>query len=136
MGYLGLTQARECESLEQKLPLSGALPGISFYYCTATPPGRRGRGALFSAIWNRSAVPGMTRAARTQRIRDPLHNLIEFGNDDFEGALWRVIQAPPFQRLRRIRQLGFSELVYPGATHTRFAHSVGVFHTARRLTQI
>lgn len=74
--------------------------------------------------------------ARSQRIRDPLHNLIEFGTDQFHQTLWRVIQTAPFQRLRRIRQLGFSELVYPGASHTRFAHSIGAFHTATRLTQI
>src|SRR5216684_3162145 len=41
--------------------------------------------------------------------------------------------SPSFQRLRRIRQLGFSEFVFPGATHTRFAHSVGVFHVARQM---
>jgi hypothetical protein len=35
-----------------------------------------------------------------------------------------------------VKQLGFSELVYPGATHTRFAHSIGVFHTARELMEI
>jgi HD superfamily phosphohydrolase len=68
-----------------------------------------------------------------QRIRDPLHNLIEFSADEFENAMWRVIQTRPFQRLRRIKQLGFTELVYPGATHTRFAHSLGVFQTARHL---
>jgi HD superfamily phosphohydrolase len=50
--------------------------------------------------------------------------------------LWRVIQTPPFQRLRRIRQLGFSEFVFPGAAHTRFAHSVGVFHVARQLMRL
>jgi len=73
---------------------------------------------------------------KPQRIRDPLHNLIEFGTGQFEDVIWRVIQTRPFQRLRRVKQLGFSELVYPGATHTRFAHSVGVFHTARHLMQI
>jgi len=78
----------------------------------------------------------MPRELKPQRIRDPLHNLIEFDTDQFEEVLWRVIQTRPFQRLRRIKQLGFSELVYPGATHTRFAHSVGVFHTARILMQI
>ena len=74
---------------------------------------------------------------KRQRVRDALHDLIEFdGGDGFESMLWRVVQTPPFQRLRRIRQLGFSELVYPGATHTRFAHSLGVFYTARQLMKI
>ena len=71
---------------------------------------------------------------KRQRVRDPLHDLIEFDEGDgFESMLWRVVQTAPFQRLRRIRQLGFSELVYPGATHSRFIHSLGVFHTARQL---
>lgn len=49
----------------------------------------------------------MARAvARPQRIRDPLHNLIEFDAGQFERSMWRVIQTRPFQRLRRIRQLG------------------------------
>ncbi len=73
---------------------------------------------------------------KRQRIRDPLHNIIEFEDDQFEDAIWRALQTRPFQRLRRIKQLGFSELVFPGATHTRFAHSVGVFHTARRLMSV
>ena len=73
---------------------------------------------------------------REQRIRDPLHDLIEFGADEFENAMWDVIQSSPFQRLRRIKQLGFTEFVFPGATHSRFSHSVGVFHTARRLMRI
>jgi hypothetical protein len=75
-------------------------------------------------------------AFRNQRIRDPLHNLIEFSANEFEGCMWSVLQTQPFQRLRRIKQLGFSDLVYPGATHSRFAHSVGVFHTARQLIKI
>lgn len=78
-------------------------------------------------------MPG---TVKPQRIRDPLHNLIEFGTDQFEHVLWKIIETRPFQRLRRIRQLGFSDLVYPGATHTRFTHSVGAFHTARHLMTI
>lgn len=71
-----------------------------------------------------------------QRIRDPLHDLIEFQADKFENVLWEVLQTRPFQRLRRVKQLAFSEFVFPGATHTRFAHSVGVFHIARQLMGI
>ncbi|MER9900102.1 HD domain-containing protein [Mesorhizobium sp. M0130] len=70
---------------------------------------------------------------KPQRVRDPLHDLIEFSTTPFEQALWDAINAAEFQRLRRVKQLGFSELVYPGATHTRLAHSLGVFHTARHL---
>lgn len=79
---------------------------------------------------------GMAGKEKSQRIRDPLHNLIEFDTGQFEQTMWRVLQTRPFQRLRRIRQLGFSEFVFPGATHTRFAHSVGVFHIARILMRI
>jgi HD superfamily phosphohydrolase len=73
---------------------------------------------------------------RPQRIRDPIHNLIEFENRDFEQMCWGIIQTPQFQRLRRIKQLGFSDFVYPGACHSRFSHSVGVFHTARLLARM
>lgn len=75
-------------------------------------------------------------AYRAQRVRDPVHNLIEFEANEFEDAMWRVVQSRPFQRLRRIKQLGFSEMVYPGATHSRLAHSLGVFHTARQLMTV
>jgi hypothetical protein len=74
---------------------------------------------------------------KQQRIRDPVHGLITFGGSDpFEVVAWRLLNTAEFQRLRRIKQLGFSELVYPGATHTRFAHCVGVFHTARQLVSV
>jgi hypothetical protein len=71
-----------------------------------------------------------------QRIRDPVHDLIEFSSSELERTLWQVLETRPFQRLRRIKQLGFSDLVYPGASHSRFAHSVGVFHTARQLMAV
>ena len=69
-----------------------------------------------------------------QRIRDPIHNLIKFSsNSDDDKILWELIQTPPLQRLRRIKQLGFSEFVYPGATHSRFSHSLGAMQMARRM---
>jgi uncharacterized protein len=44
----------------------------------------------------------------------------------------RVVDSAAFQRLRHIRQLGHAHLVYPGATHTRFDHALGVYHLAQR----
>lgn len=74
---------------------------------------------------------------RDQKIRDPVHGLIEFMADNpLDQTAWQLLDTPEFQRLRRIRQLGVSEFVYPGAVHTRFAHSLGVFHTARKLVDI
>ncbi len=59
-------------------------------------------------------------------IRDPVHDLIRI---DCPIAA-RLIQTEPFQRLRRIKQLGLASMVYPGAEHTRFNHSLGVYHLA------
>lgn len=63
-------------------------------------------------------------------IRDPIHDYIEL--DELTLAL---VDTPEVQRLRRIRQLGFSALVYPGANHTRFEHSLGVYHLAQHLVR-
>ncbi len=56
-------------------------------------------------------------------VRDPIHGYIRL--DDLAID---ILDTREMQRLRRIRQLGFSYLVYPGANHTRFEHSLGVFH--------
>ncbi|NLA30569.1 MAG: HD domain-containing protein [Methanomicrobiales archaeon] len=61
-------------------------------------------------------------------VRDPVHGFIKFS--DFERDL---INHPIFQRLRRIKQLALTDMVYPGATHTRFEHSLGVMHVASRM---
>ena len=74
---------------------------------------------------------------RTQRVRDPVHGLIVFRDSDpVDQLAWKLLDTPEFQRLRRTKQLGVSEFVFPSATHTRFAHSIGVFHTARSLIRI
>jgi uncharacterized protein len=70
----------------------------------------------------------------TKRVRDPVHGLIVFQlSDEVDRSAWELIDTPEFQRLRRVKQLGVSEFTFPGATHTRFAHCVGVYHVARRL---
>ncbi|MDD1766722.1 MAG: HD domain-containing protein, partial [Candidatus Methanomethyliaceae archaeon] len=58
-------------------------------------------------------------------IKDPIHGYVHISNVEKE-----IIDTLPLQRLRRIRQLVFADLVYPGANHTRFEHSVGVMHLA------
>lgn len=58
-------------------------------------------------------------------IRDPLHGDIQMS--EFE---WKIISTKEFQRLRWMRQLGLSCLVYPGAEHSRFSHSIGTAHVA------
>ena len=57
-------------------------------------------------------------------INDPVHGFINIPSE----LIHDLIQHPYFQRLRRIKQLGLSELVYPGATHTRFHHALGAMH--------
>jgi HD superfamily phosphohydrolase len=63
-------------------------------------------------------------------VLDPVHGYIEL--DDF---IQELLATPQMQRLRRVRQLGFSNLVYPGANHTRFEHSLGAMHLASLLVK-
>jgi uncharacterized protein len=65
---------------------------------------------------------------RQFEIRCPIHGFITLNSWERE-----IISQPSFQRLRRIRQLAWTDQVYPGAMHTRFEHSLGVMHTATLL---
>ena len=78
----------------------------------------------------------MSAKRKDRRIRDPIHDLITRREGRCDQLVWRLINTREFQRLRRIRQLGFSELTFPGATHSRLAHSIGVFNTARELLSV
>lgn len=57
-------------------------------------------------------------------INDPVFGFIKIPR----GLLYDVVKHPLFQRLNRINQLGLASVVYPGARHTRFQHSLGAFH--------
>lgn len=61
-------------------------------------------------------------------VRDPVHGSINILDEEIA-----IIEHPFFQRLRSIKQLGFSEFVFPGATHTRYIHSIGVMEVASRV---
>ncbi len=60
-------------------------------------------------------------------VRDPIHGAIPISRDEL-----LVLDHPLFQRLRHIKQLGFSDLSFPGATHNRYLHSIGAMHLAGR----
>jgi HD superfamily phosphohydrolase len=65
---------------------------------------------------------------RTYEIRCPVYGFVTLSDWERE-----IISQPAFQRLRRIRQLAWTDYVYPGAMHTRFEHSLGVMHMASLL---
>ena len=65
---------------------------------------------------------------RPHEMRDPIHGFIKLSKKEKQ-----LIDTKVFQRLRRIRQLAMAFLVYPGAMHTRFDHSIGVMHIAGRI---
>ncbi|HRS99944.1 MAG TPA: HD domain-containing protein, partial [Bacteroidales bacterium] len=57
-------------------------------------------------------------------LNDPVYGFINIPG----GLLFELIEHPYFQRLRRIKQLGLTYLVFPGAVHTRFQHAIGCMH--------
>lgn len=69
-------------------------------------------------------------AEKKKFIRDSVYG--DIGLTKFEE---RIMDMPQFQRLRRIRQLGLINLIYPGATHTRFEHSIGTMNLGSELAK-
>ena len=69
-------------------------------------------------------------ASRHRIVVDNIHGDIAL--TDLE---WRVVNTATYQRLRSLKQLGMGHFVYPNATHTRFAHSLGVFGIMQRIVE-
>ena len=61
---------------------------------------------------------------KSKIINDPIYGFVTLPADIISD----LINHPYFQRLRRIKQLGMTNLVYPGALHTRFHHAIGAMH--------
>src|SRR5262249_18294620 len=75
------------------------------------------------------ALP-MSSAKRFSVLRDPVHGDVYLTHEEL-----LVLDTPEMQRLRGIKQLGTAFLVYPGAVHTRFDHSIGVLHMTQRMIE-
>ncbi|MGJ8745709.1 HD domain-containing protein [Polaribacter sp.] len=65
-------------------------------------------------------------------LNDPIYGFIQIPN----SLIFDIIEHPYFQRLRRITQMGFSNLVYPGANHTRFHHALGCIHLMQKAVRV
>ena len=73
-------------------------------------------------------------ALLSENFTSPVRDVL-WGHTYFTAGLAELIDSPPFMRLNRILQLGPVHRLYPGATHTRASHSIGVYHLGRRLLQ-
>ena len=65
-------------------------------------------------------------------LNDPIYGFIRIPN----SLIFDIIEHPSFQRLRRVSQIGFSNLVYPGANHTRFHHALGCLHLMQKTVNV
>jgi len=81
-------------------------------------------GEAIHAGWSQKLL----NVSKTYEIRDPIHGFVELNEWERD-----IVNHSVFQRLRRIRQLALTDMIYPGAMHTRFEHSLGVMHVATRM---
>mgnify|MGYP000651406365 FL=1 len=65
-------------------------------------------------------------------LNDPIYGFTNIPN----SLLYDIIEHPYFQRLRRVSQMGFSNMVYPGANHTRFHHAIGCLHLMQKAVRV
>lgn len=75
------------------------------------------------------------KALKTNKLKilnDPIYGFITIPN----SLIFDIIEHPYFQRLRRVTQMGFSNLVYPGANHTRFHHAIGCMHLMQKAVNV
>jgi HD superfamily phosphohydrolase len=77
-----------------------------------------------------SRAPLEQQQHRVVYLQCPIYQQIQLADYQVQ-----ILKSPHFQRLARVKQLGLSHLVYPGATHTRLSHSLGVAHLARTLIE-
>jgi uncharacterized protein len=85
----------------------------------------------YTSLWCAGLGKTPNQMKHTHEFRDPIHNFISVRTDER-----KVIDSNPFQRLRHIHQLALTYLVYPGATHKRFEHSLGVMDIASRIYDV
>jgi uncharacterized protein len=90
----------------------------------------RGTIAFVATLWQNSTYVRFQGddMKDSHEFRDPIHGFIHVNDVEL-----RVIDTPPVQRLREIHQLALTSYIYPGATHRRFEHSLGVMHLAGRI---
>ncbi|MEM6879672.1 MAG: phosphohydrolase, partial [Bacteroidota bacterium] len=65
-------------------------------------------------------------------LNDPVYGFISLPH----GLLYDLVEHPYFQRLRRIKQVSLTHLVYPGALHTRFHHALGALHLMGKAIEV
>lgn len=76
--------------------------------------------------------PNLSRNNKKKIFNDPVYGFISIPSE----LIFDIIQHPFVQRLRRINQLGLTQLVYPGALHTRFHHALGAMHLMQTAVQV
>ncbi len=73
-----------------------------------------------------------TEPRKKKIFNDPVYGFVSIP----DGLIFDIIEHPYFQRLRRVKQLGLTHLVYPGALHTRFQHSLGAMHIMQQAVNV